>query len=228
MSLYPRGGYGILLTDFHMPEMDGFQLTAAIRAHEAKTGDHLPIVALTADALPGTEKLCLDSGMDGYLSKPIDSQALTAMLEKFLPQAAALRRRPETILPPAEMKPAPPDINPEVLDLGRLRETFGSVSGDALSFLAGFVADVPNMIAAIGAGLDARDRGQARHAAHALKGAARSTGANRLGELASDIQDRLDDDDLETAGFLYEALAGTYDELRVALDLLRASVSEKR
>jgi CheY-like chemotaxis protein/HPt (histidine-containing phosphotransfer) domain-containing protein len=228
LERYRAGGHGLLLTDFHMPEMDGFQLTAAIREIEKVSGAHLPIVALTADALPGTEKLCLESGMDGYLTKPIDSRALTATLEHYLPQAAMLRRRADGPARTSTDLPPRPEINPDILDLGRMQETFGGIDGEALTFLTGFVDDVPRMIDAIKAGLDAEDRDQARHAAHALKGAARSAGANRLGQLAADMQDRLDDNDLQTAVFLVDALPPTYEELRAALDQLRGDAPQKR
>ena len=213
-------GFGLLLTDFHMPEMDGFELTAAIRAMEAEQGGHLPIVALTADALPGTDKLCLDAGMDGYLTKPIDSQAFTAALETFLPQAAALRRSSTAAARPA----AAIAINPEILDLDRVREVFGEVDGAALSFLGGFLDNVPRMVGDIGAALDAGDRARARDAAHALKGAARSSGAMRLGQIAADIQDRLDDDDRETAVLLMAGMGETCGELDQAFAQVKRSV----
>jgi len=221
LALYERGGHGLLLTDFHMPEMDGFQLTAAIRERERDTGRRLPIVALTADAQTGTDKLCLDSGMDAYLTKPIDSKALTATLAKLLPQAAALRRASEREAPKAPPAPVGIEVNPEILDLERMHEAFGDLGDAALSFLEGFVGDVPRMVEEIGAGLAARDRIQARHAAHALKGAARSAGANRLGQIAADIQDRLDAEDLDTAAFLLEALPLSHQELRDTLNSLR-------
>jgi PAS domain S-box-containing protein len=219
LQMYRQGSYGLLLTDFHMPEMDGFELTAAIRSDEqgqAKdgAGHRLPIVALTADALPGTEQQCLTAGMDGYLTKPIDSKALTAALERWLPQARALRRPAGAAARIA--KPAVPEIDPQILDLARVRETFGGLDETARDFLRGFIADVPRMIGNIDQALGARDTARARDAAHALKGAARSTGAVRLGQLASDIQDCLDGDDAETAAMLTGLLAQTHAELSQA------------
>ncbi|MBM3600889.1 MAG: response regulator [Alphaproteobacteria bacterium] len=215
LDMHRRGRYGLLLTDFHMPEMDGFQLTAEIRKGEAGTDRRLPIVALTADALPGTEQMCLDAGMDGYLTKPIDSKALTATLEKWLPQAKALRRparRPTARAP----EPAFPEIDPQILDLDRLRQTFGGLDGAAQAFLADFMADLPVMVGRIGAALEAGDKNAARDAAHALKGAARSTGAARLGQVAADVQDCLDGGDAETAAMFSALLQPTLDELRLA------------
>jgi len=223
LGLYERqrDGYGLLLTDFHMPEMDGFTLTREIRCREEGTSRRLPIVALTADALPGTEQSCLAAGMDGYLTKPIDSKALTAVLERYLPGALALRCRPEAAAP-ATRQATGPGIDPEILDMKHLSEMFGSINEDTRAFVVEFVDDVPRMIGDIKAGLAAGNGPLAREAAHALKGAARSAGAHRLGRIASDLQDRLDDNDLDTASRLYETLLPTHGELHAAIQELRA------
>jgi len=213
--------FGLLLTDFHMPEMDGFELTAAVRAREAERGlPRLPIVALTADALPGTEQKCLDAGMDGYLTKPIDSKKLTATLERFLPAAAALRRRPEAKAAAAP-KAAEPAVDPAIFERERLAEMFGGWTGDAKTFFNDFLGGVPAMIAKVDAALADADAPAAREAAHAIKGAARSMGAVRLGQLASDLQDVLDAGDLDTAGLLGPMLASTLDELAAATAPIR-------
>ncbi|UTW10071.1 ATP-binding protein [Marinobacterium rhizophilum] len=84
LALWCRGNYALLLTDLHMPEMDGYQLTAAIR-DQAQPGTHRPIVALTANALKGEARRCVEAGMDDYLSKPARLEELQAMLEKWMP-----------------------------------------------------------------------------------------------------------------------------------------------
>ena len=62
--------------DVQMPEMDGFEATAAIRRQESREGGHLPIVAMTAHATNGDEQRCLEAGMDAYVPKPIQAQNL--------------------------------------------------------------------------------------------------------------------------------------------------------
>jgi len=64
-----------------MPEMDGLEATAAIRQEEQSTGKHIPIVAMTAHALKGDRERCLKAGMDAYLSKPVQPQALYDVIE---------------------------------------------------------------------------------------------------------------------------------------------------
>ncbi len=199
-----------------MPEMDGFELTRIIRSEETA---RRPIVALTADALPGTGQQCLDAGMDGYLTKPIDSAALVETLERLLPQASVLRLCAEV----AEFGAAIPEIDPKILDLARLLEAFGAWDAEARGFLDEFLADVPRLVEAITAALATPDSDAARAAAHALKGAARSAGAMRLGQIASDVQDCLDGGDVETAGILAELLPPTHAELLDATASLRAA-----
>jgi CheY-like chemotaxis protein len=220
LKLYATGGYGLLLTDFHMPEMDGFQLTQEIRRGEGATDPRLPIVALTADALPGTAQQCLDAGMDGYLSKPIDSAALTEILARLLPQAQPLRQRPGGAPAGAATPAAAPSsaIDPAILDLELLRDTFGDIGEDAVAFLNGFLDEVPGLLQEIAASLASRNQSAARHAAHALKGAARSAGAKQLGDIAAALQDRLDAQDLDGSRPLYQ-------QLEPAVTALRATVA---
>ena len=73
------GRYPLILMDCHMPEMDGFEASAKIRA----LGEELPIVAVTADAMPGTRERCLTAGMNDYINKPIKVDELAAILEKW-------------------------------------------------------------------------------------------------------------------------------------------------
>lgn len=77
--------FDIVFMDCHMPEMDGYDCTKAIREKEKNDGErHLPIIALTADAIKGNEQRCLDSGMDDFLTKPINRDRIEGMLKKWL------------------------------------------------------------------------------------------------------------------------------------------------
>jgi CheY-like chemotaxis protein len=79
------GGFDMILMDVQMPEMDGFEATKIIRERETASGGHLPIVAMTAHAMKGDEERCLASGMDGYLAKPIQADALFATIAALVP-----------------------------------------------------------------------------------------------------------------------------------------------
>jgi signal transduction histidine kinase/CheY-like chemotaxis protein/HPt (histidine-containing phosphotransfer) domain-containing protein len=222
LALRERGGHGLLLTDFHMPEMDGFELTARIRAEEQAAGgaSRLPIIALTADALTGTEQQCLEAGMDGYLSKPVNSRALAAMLEKWLPQALPLRR-PAAATSAAPATKRAPDWDRAIFDPARLRESFGSFNAMARQLLQDFVADAGQRVAVLEAGAQGATDPQALRAlAHALKGGALSVGAARLGSIAGDLQDACDAGDTAMIELMAGLLAPTLDELRDLLPVI--------
>jgi CheY-like chemotaxis protein len=85
-----------------MPEMDGFEATRRLRERERDTGAHLPVVAMTANAMEGDRERCLAAGMDDYLSKPIQTRDLFNAIERQL-----LRWRPELADAPV---PAPPAV----------------------------------------------------------------------------------------------------------------------
>jgi PAS domain S-box-containing protein len=75
--------YDCIFMDCQMPEMDGFKATAVIRQREAQTGHHIPIIAMTANAMQGDRERCLEAGMDDYVSKPVKGEALRAVLQHW-------------------------------------------------------------------------------------------------------------------------------------------------
>jgi len=74
--------------DVQMPEMDGFEATAMIRKGETATGEHIPIVAMTAHAMEGDRAMCIAAGMDGYISKPLKGKELVEIVEQLGRSAA--------------------------------------------------------------------------------------------------------------------------------------------
>jgi len=88
----------LVLMDVQMPEMDGLQATAAIRNGEAKTGKHLPIIAMTAHAMTGDKERCLAAGMDGYVSKPLRVEDLMSTIDEVLRNPKGLEASPEPLI----------------------------------------------------------------------------------------------------------------------------------
>jgi CheY-like chemotaxis protein len=117
VNLWRREAFDVILMDVQMPEMGGFEATTRIRQLEAETGEHIPIIALTARAMKGDEEECLALGMDAYLSKPLQVKSLLETISKVLSSVGRQFPRTSTW----------EDINPEVLQVkvgqGRLGES---------------------------------------------------------------------------------------------------------
>ncbi len=105
LEKWKSGQYSLLLTDCHMPEMDGYQLSLAVRELEIGTKQRKPIIAITADALKGTAQACIDHGMDDYLTKPVQLATLQKALQKWLPASPD-----DEDSDSGDQKPAPQEI----------------------------------------------------------------------------------------------------------------------
>lgn len=89
LILWKEQTFGLVLTDCHMPEMDGFELARAIRKEEANSGGHIPIVAITANTMAEERDRCIDSGMDDCLTKPVELDDLDRVICKWLSVSAS-------------------------------------------------------------------------------------------------------------------------------------------
>ena len=83
LEILEQGVFDAILMDVQMPEMDGFEETAAIREKEGQCGAHTPIIAMTAHAMSGDRERCLAAGMDNYISKPIHARALLDLVMEY-------------------------------------------------------------------------------------------------------------------------------------------------
>jgi len=200
LEKWRSGRYALLLTDCHMPHMDGFALTAAIRESE-QPGRRLPIIAITANAMQGEAQRCLQAGMDDYLSKPLRLAELAPMLEKWLPLPAGLEEiakmvqdAPEVIASNAVLTSATGIF--DIWNCNTLSELVGDNDSLHRRLLEKFLLNASHQVIRIEAQALAGDATQAANVAHMLKSAARSVGALALGELCQQI---------ETAGLTNEA-----------------------
>jgi CheY-like chemotaxis protein len=91
--------------DVQMPEMNGFEATAAIRERERATGGYIHIIAMTAYAMKGDRERCLEAGMDSYISKPVASEELSRVIEEFSPTGGHLIEADDGLLSPFNTRP---------------------------------------------------------------------------------------------------------------------------
>ena len=89
IEMWTQGSFDLILMDLQMPVMGGLEATQRIREMEKESGTHVPIVAITARAMKEDQEMCLRSGMDGYLSKPIRPAELRETLEQWMPEIPA-------------------------------------------------------------------------------------------------------------------------------------------
>jgi len=203
------GSYALLLTDLHMPDVDGFELTAQIRAVEGDRA-RTPIIALTANVMKGEAERCLAAGMDAYLSKPAPLPTLAAVLEKWLPE---MRARSNTS-PPA----------PASVDLSALEALVGSDARVKEEILQEFATSSARMAAELKQACVAQRPDAAAAIAHKLKSSARSVGAFRLGAVCAEIEAAGGAGDLVTVRELH---ASFEREMAAVAEYLRSRMSAK-
>jgi CheY-like chemotaxis protein/HPt (histidine-containing phosphotransfer) domain-containing protein len=161
-----RVPYDLIFMDVQMPKMDGFSATSEIRKMETKTGRHVPIIAMTANAIEGSREECLDAGMDDYLTKPLTPKLLRQMIDTWLPASEQLQTK---------QIDASADL--------RLAEMNQRYSADRVpGLIAMFLNYAPEEMTKIADAITSQDAKKLMNTAHELKGASMIV-------LASDISD---------------------------------------
>ncbi len=194
LEKWRTGRYALLLTDCHMPVMDGFELTTLIR-YEEGSDRRTPIIAVTANAMQGEAQRCLDSGMDDYLSKPLRMAELGLMLAKWLPleasdEASSDEASAPVLVPatdPKEESPLPP---PDLFiwDANAIGELVGDNPDLRTRLLQKFLKNAQAQVKELNDAAQAGELQRLAMLAHNLKSAARTVGAFALGDLCQNIE----------------------------------------
>ena len=181
LAQWHQGNHALLLTDLQMPNMDGYELTAEIRGAEGDA-QHLPIVALTANALKSEELRCKAAGMDDYLTKPVLLDHLRATLEKWLPIPGQSAAADDAVVA------LPTSKHFAVLDREALPKQFGNNPELIARLLNDYQYSAQKAADEIRAAIALGDWKAVSFAAHKLMSSSRAVGAMALGEVCHQLQ----------------------------------------
>jgi len=210
LERFQETAYDLVFMDCMMPEMDGFEACRRIRALEGNAR-RTPIYALTAATMPEDRQRCFESGMDGFIGKPVSFEELESVLAEF---------RPETPVVPVAQKPAaaPSRGSESAVDFVHLATACGGSEDFMRQLGATFEAETALLLSAIRDACAHRDAEELRRASHALKGSALQFGANRLGEVAGRLETECAPaGDWDLAGRLASVAEARTKEVREAL-----------
>jgi len=210
-----RSDFDLVLMDCQLPELDGYQCTRLIRQPDTRVRNHwIPVIAMTAHAMPGDREKCLASGMNDYLAKPVQTGAMKAALEKWLEVSGPAP-------PPPGMAPEP--VRPEAAPAFDEADLLERVMGDrelARRVVRVFLAEAPRQLAALAEAVERADAARAVLAAHSLKGAAASAGGALVSAMARRLEFLGRAGDLPAARELIPELATRCDDFRAASERL--------
>ncbi len=225
--------FDLVLMDLQMPEMGGLEATTNIRRMEAVMGGHTPIVAVTAHAMAGDQERCLATGMDAYLSKPIQPELLFATIgrlaignavDRIAPTHSATRPVNQEIpiaSPVAPQGASTLVVSPhraDVIDFAALLsqvENDWDLLGELIEL---FLESSPRLLIEAESGLARGDSQTIERAAHALKGSMQNMGAVRAAQAATDLEEIGRSGDLSHAQESMAKLKQEFDHLVVALE----------
>jgi two-component system, sensor histidine kinase and response regulator len=178
-----RQEFNLVLMDVQMPEMDGLEATRRIRQREQGTGRHVPVIAMTAYAMKGDRELCLEAGMDAYVSKPVRARELFAAIEALVSPARSAPTPPAPAVPPA-----PPAPDAARLDWKAALEHLGGDRRLLRTLIQAFLAEYPRWRADIRQAIERGQAGDLKRAAHNIKGSMGHFGARRAFEAAQKLE----------------------------------------
>ena len=221
--------FDIVLMDVQMPILDGFQATLEIRKRERETKDHIPIIAMTAHAMKGDRERCLQSGMDGYVSKPVRSADLLAAIEATM--ARARRAAPpsqslEAAVPQPSEKATCSPAEPEASLIVDWQVVLSRMDDDEellREVVQIFISESDQMLADVRDALRSASPSEVRRTCHFLKGAVSYFTTKEPYQCAFALETMGAEENLGAAQAVFDRLETSITQLRTCLEDARAS-----
>lgn len=203
-----RQAFDLVLMDLQMPDMDGFEITARIRASEEGTKNHIPIVAMTAHALKGYRERCLEAGMDDYVTKPIDPPGLFEAIEKLFQVSGGGERISSDV----------ERVRNQVFDREDALRRIGGNVALLWKMSAYFVEDCSDMLAEVQNAIIRKDLEAAQYGAHRIKGAVGTLSAQAAFDAALELEQVGEAGDLAEVEKAYGVMEGEMTRLKATLE----------
>jgi CheY-like chemotaxis protein len=223
LNALSQASFDLVLMDVQMPEMDGIEATAELRAREQKTGSHQPVIAMTALVMQGDRERCLAAGMDGYLTKPIRPRALDEVLDQY----SAQKRKGGAVDEEAP-KTSGHTLRTVKHESVEGRELLERVGGDR-EFLTELVSlfreDGPKQLNRIQTALEKMDPSEVLRGAHSLRGTLANLAAQPAAELAAEIEQAGKVGDLDRAKTAFQHLYRELPRVHEALSAICEGVA---
>jgi signal transduction histidine kinase/DNA-binding response OmpR family regulator/HPt (histidine-containing phosphotransfer) domain-containing protein len=207
--------YDLVLMDVQMPEMDGLEATQRIRDIQSSVLNHnIPIIAMTANAMQGDRERCLQAGMNDYVSKPVNPQALAEALDRWLPVRVVIPVEPSGEI----QEQVGGDADTPVFDKAALMQRLLDDDELARVVIAGFLEDIPLQIQTLKDYLEAGDVIGTERQAHTIKGASANIGGEALRAIANELEKLGKSGDLPAVRERMGELELQFARLRVVLE----------
>jgi len=209
--------YDLIFMDCQMPEMDGYAATDKIRSREAagKTGEHIPIIALTANAIAGDHKKCLLAGMDDYLSKPFNFKQLSTALRRWLPEKEIWSHTANIIKSEENSEVVKSE---KVFDLDGLMERLEGNQVYLSKLLEICINSTTEHMESLADAILRQNNSDIRLEAHTIKGASANIGANVMMKIAESMENAAKSCELADMDDTYQLLTQSFKEFKSVVE----------